>query len=379
MLFKPVTYPQGYGFKPNKTTWGGNVLEDVSGKTGYRYHLFASAMTNGCGLGAWSSNSRVEHAVSAEPTGPFLFKDVAINTWAHNTAPIALPGNAGYAIVHIGKGVGKPDGGKNCTTHSSDPYSSSLYSSSSSIGTLLSVPPTAAGDAAANAKPPAGSRIHVSPSLDGPWVPLLNDTLPQDDCDNPSPWVHPNGTFFLACGRQIKGNYIHLWRSENIWGPWINVSEMRPPNMAPSGPPGKWEDEFVYTDHRGNFHALWHAFDLSEKERKSCTNSTVSAHTFSLDGINWHASETQPYTTQVATAPLASPPWATADRIESNLVTVSTRERPKLLFNSSGHMTHLVNGVSGAPQCGDDVKPPHACANCKLKYWDYTLIAPLDV
>lgn len=132
-------------------------------------------------------------------------------------------------------------------------------------------------------------------------------------------------------------------------------------------------------DHRGNFHALWHAFDLSEKERKSCTNSTVSAHTFSLDGINWHASETQPYTTQVATAPLASPPWATADRIESNLVTVSTRERPKLLFNSSGHMTHLVNGVSGAPQCGDDVKPPHACANCKLKYWDYTLIAPLDV
>ena len=78
-------------------------------------------------------------------------------------------------------------------------------------------------------------------------VPLLNDTLPQDDCDNPSPWVHPNGTFFLACGRQIKGNYIHLWRSENIWGPWINVSEMRPPNMAPSGPPGKWEDEFVYT------------------------------------------------------------------------------------------------------------------------------------
>lgn len=66
---------------------------------GHRYHLFASAMTNGCGLGAWSSNSRVEHAVSAEPTGPFLFKDVAINTWAHNTAPIALPGNAGYAIV----------------------------------------------------------------------------------------------------------------------------------------------------------------------------------------------------------------------------------------------------------------------------------------
>jgi hypothetical protein len=37
MLFKPVTFPQGYGIKPNKTTWGGNVLEDVAGKTEYRY------------------------------------------------------------------------------------------------------------------------------------------------------------------------------------------------------------------------------------------------------------------------------------------------------------------------------------------------------
>ena len=82
---------------------------------------------------------------------------------------ILMPSSLLYQQVHIGKGVGKPDGGKNCTTHSSDPYSSSLYSSSSSsIGTLFSVPPTSADDAAANAKPPAGSRIHVSPSLDGP-------------------------------------------------------------------------------------------------------------------------------------------------------------------------------------------------------------------
>merc|ERR1719272_2645874 len=102
MNFKPLAMPTGYGMTPNKTTWGGNILHD-----GQQYHLFASAMTNGCGLGRWSSNSRIEHAVSATLEGPFKFVDVAINTWAHNAAPIALPGGGGgYAIVHIGTGTG---------------------------------------------------------------------------------------------------------------------------------------------------------------------------------------------------------------------------------------------------------------------------------
>jgi hypothetical protein len=83
---------------------------------GTKYHLFASAMTNGCGLNRWSSNSRVEHTVSASPTGPFAFADIALNTWAHNPAPIKLPGgDAAYAIVHIDGGGGGPNGGRNCT------------------------------------------------------------------------------------------------------------------------------------------------------------------------------------------------------------------------------------------------------------------------
>merc|ERR1711970_1385259 len=110
-------------------------------------------------------------------------------------------------------------------------------------------------------------RIHVSASLDGPWEPLLNSTLPQSNCDHPAPWVHTNGTIFLGRGRQIKGNYIHLWRAEHIWGPWTKVSAMRPPGMDPTGPKGKWEDPFVYTDRFGHFHALWHAFYLNEGHR----------------------------------------------------------------------------------------------------------------
>ena len=96
--------------------------------------------------------------------------------------------------------------------------------------------------------------------------------------------------------------------------------------------------------------------------RRSCVNSTVSMHTFSTDGFTWHAGAEQPYTTQVETT--------------TGMITVSTRERPKLFFNAAGQPTHLVNGVSGASQCGAG-PPPSACTNCKLKYWDYTLVAPL--
>merc|ERR1712130_182423 len=106
MMFKPVMMPQGYGMIPNKTTWGGNILT-VDGK---RFHMYVSAMTNDCGLGDWSSNSRIEHAVADRPEGPYEFVDVAVNTWAHNSAPIALH-DGRFAIVHIGTGTGKIDGG----------------------------------------------------------------------------------------------------------------------------------------------------------------------------------------------------------------------------------------------------------------------------
>ena len=46
--------------------------------------------------------------------------------------------------------------------------------------------------------------------------------------------------------------------------------------------------------------------------------------------------------------------------------------------STTGKPTHLINGVSGAAQCYEG-GPPSACANCKLKYWDYTLVAPLAV
>lgn len=109
--FKPVTFPQGYGMAPNLTTWGGGAIYDAGTK---KYHSYISSMTNDCGLETWGENSRIEHGVADTVTGPYEFVDVAVPTWSHNAAPIALPDGT-FAIVHIGGGTGAADGGRNCT------------------------------------------------------------------------------------------------------------------------------------------------------------------------------------------------------------------------------------------------------------------------
>lgn len=324
MRFKPVAFPQGYGMAPNLTSWGGNVLRGADG----RYHLYVSAMANHCLLNTWGSNSRIEHAVSDDITGPYAFRDVAVDVWSHNSAPIALPDGT-YAIVHIGSGAGGNP--KNC---SAAPY---------------------LGPPAAPLLSEAGSSIHVARSLDGPWQPLQPNTLP--GCNNPAPWVHPNGSLFILCGGSIL-------RAENISGPWAHAADINI-DHSKGYVAGNYEDPFLYTDAQGRFHVLYHVYNTNE-DKFECVNSTVSAHVYSIDGIKWYSHGTQPYTTQVELS-------------SGDIITVSTRERPKLFFDQHGQMTHLLNGVCSATACPPPAGPSTGCVDCKYNSWDYTLVQPLAV
>lgn len=332
MNFKPVTFPQGYGMTPNITTWGGGVIFD-----GKNYHSFISTMSNHCPLADWGKNSRIDHGVSASITGPYKFKDVAVNTWSHNAAPITLH-DGSYAIVHIGDGSGKPDGGKNCT-----PPDWQMEGNDGEEPWIIN---TDRYDSA------AGSSIHVSKSLDGPWAPLLNNSL--GGCNNPAPWVHTNGTIYIVCGGSFK-------RAEHIQGPWVTVTTF----SHSGGPPGNYEDPYLYMDKRGHYHCIYHVYNTHENKTE-CVDSTVSAHIFSVDGYAWHTSPTQPYDTQIKLS-------------TGKTITVSTRERPKIFFDKSGQMTHLFNGVCSATACPPPLGPKTGCVDCKYKNWDYTLVAPLDI
>lgn len=341
MNFRPVSFPQGYGMAPNATTWGGNILFD-----GRIYHLFASRMTNGCSLQAWTTNSRVDHAVSDNIEGPFSFKDVAINTWSHNPSAVALTDGT-FAIFHIGDGNGKANGGKNCTGSSGN--------GSTVLGAVVALGRRTAQENAGRAA--ISSTIHVSKSLDGPWLPLDANTLPS--CNNPSPFVHPmNGTIFVICGNK------QLLRSDSITGPWLVVTQLQVDHLG--GPSGTYEDAFLYIDRKGHFHSLWHVYNTTEHppHGHDCVDSTVSAHAYSEDGRAWFVSPVQPYGTQIAMS-------------SGDTMTVATRERPKLFFGEQdGKMTHVINGVCGAPACPDG--PRTGCVDCKYNSWDYTLIAPLQ-
>jgi len=306
---------------PNLTSWGGNVIQGADGQ----FHIYVSAMANHCLLNRWGSNSRIDHGVSSNITGPYVFRDVAVDVWSHNSAPIKLPDGT-YAIVHIGSGEGGHPA--NCTQEQ-----------------YFGAPIT---------RSDAGSSIHVSPSLNGPWQPLVPNTLP--GCNNPAPWVAPNGTIYILCGSS-------LLRSETIQGPWVQASSVNIDHSKGSVP-GNYEDPFFYTDQRG-FHVIFHVYNTNE-DKYECVNSTVSAHAYSVDGFKWYSHSTQPYTTQV-------------ELTTGTTITVSTRERPKLFFNSAGQMTHLVNGVCSAIACPPPGGPSTGCVDCKYNSWDYTLIQPLAV
>ena len=55
--------------RSNLTSWGGSVIQDDSGVS----HMYASEITNHCGMNVWLSNSQVIHATSKDPlTEPFV-------------------------------------------------------------------------------------------------------------------------------------------------------------------------------------------------------------------------------------------------------------------------------------------------------------------
>jgi hypothetical protein len=112
-------------------------------------------------------------------------------------------------------------------------------------------------------------------------------------------------------------------------------------------------------DRRRHWHVLWHVYN-STTPCGACTDGTVSGHHFSKDGVNWHASRIQPYTNQV-------------EFTNGSVLTVATRERPKLIFDPvMNEISHLSTCTCVATSC-----PPVPAVNGKTQAWDYTSVQPV--
>ena len=208
-----------------------------------------------------------------------------------------------------------------------------------------------------------GGRIHISSSPNGPFQILSNATYP--DSNNPAPIYH-QGRFYMTSQHTRK-----IWTTASLIPsvPWTLHSQIDVD--LPKGT--TLEDPTMWVDSRGNWHILNHAYDTSQ--RYNCSKSVVSSHLFSAnEGKTWCRSPQEPYGHTIGN---------TAGGLRQHAYT--TLERPYILRNGNGELTHLVlaadletgdEGCTDTPACkGSDRFC--SCVNCKWNDLAGTIVVAL--
>ena len=118
----------GYRLSDNTSSWGGSVMRGQDGQ----YHMFASQITEHCGLNAWSTNSQIVRATAQSPLGPYTFREVVAERFAHE--PNLVYGTAPGTVILLGTMYPQPPAHyANCTQE--DKHEDSL---------VAAIPPPAA-------------------------------------------------------------------------------------------------------------------------------------------------------------------------------------------------------------------------------------------
>jgi hypothetical protein len=171
-----------------------------------------------CGLHAWTNQSTVAHATSATAMGPYKKQGVAVQHQAHNPQTIKI-GDAWY-IFHIGSANSKS---------TIQPCNETLppFTHESTADDVSIRPGYDRGTHQ------GGSTLHRATSPAGPFLPVSGGP----GGNNPSPFLHPNGTLFLADTWTLRS-------APRPEGPWSNPIQLEP--FDGSGRPnGAWEDPFL--------------------------------------------------------------------------------------------------------------------------------------
>eukprot|EP01046_Picozoa_sp_COSAG06_P004846 COSAG06_NODE_209_length_20178_cov_4.309478_9_plen_504_part_00 len=328
--FAPRSARVAYARDPTEWTWGGSMIR--SAKTG-EFHLFSSALTNGCGIQHYCANSQVLHLTSPNSSGPFTRVGVALapraghwdNGAIHGILARRLP-NGTYALFYMGSKAPRGFQHPNCTTGSGDVKANRTLGSH------------------------AGRRIGIATadSLDGPWQrrpePLFGpDAYAWDtsDVSNPMPIISTNGSVVMIYkGNGKLGQHMGLAFAPSLDGPWTrNGSD--PSVQWAKGLPG--EDPYGWIDnHTGVevFHAIF----------KNVNASILGsgAHLWSLNGRVWHGYDnSQPGAEHAydATVDWAETP---SDPVHSGRTsTLARRERPQLILGGTSSDGSSYGSVAG--------------------------------
>ena len=172
-------------FNDSLWTWGGSPVRGPDGLI----HMFASELSNDCGVLHYSSNSRVIHLTATSPLGRFTRRAVALAprpppAWdsgaVHGPTVHALPGGRGWALYYTGTQLNWNGTHPNCTA-SVDPNQGDRTTRRIGIATSASL----YGPWTRRAAPIFGPGDRAAGAWD--WL----------DVSNPTPILFANGTVLL--------------------------------------------------------------------------------------------------------------------------------------------------------------------------------------
>lgn len=293
------------GFNPieggkNMSSWGGSVWA-VNGS----WHMYASRLDNHCGISSYLLNSRVVHAVSDSPLGPFLEADSVVDAFAHEpAAAIAPDGRLALITVH-----GPLNGFAECvcvdgsTSHNCNGCNNSCH--------------------------PAQPVLSIAKSPYGPWTsvqipPPVGPNSTQGHEENPSIWINGKGELWgMSRGGGVSA-YASVWDDFSTW--------TRPTNSSLGGSPDV-EDPIMWQDENQNFHALTHLLEGPH----FCDGYLcfVGVHQFSRDGFTWSFGGVA-YTNNVSFT-------------DGTSILLTRRERPHVVFKEG---TQTIIALSNSAMVG---------------------------
>ena len=273
------------------SSWGGGP--PVFDRAKNVWVMFQDRIAKHCGLSEWSSMSEIVRTVSHNgPAGPYVTDgSPVLQAPAHNAYYAYDPLTGKHLIYHIhsARAAARSSPLRSDCTNGTTPRTPGLS------GELAKARADSSADVfcdegrkGANCLPPV---IHEAESLSGPWrrvalegayppqFPGGNGGLDITGAKNPAPFIFENGTV-LALYK--KNQTIWAARAPRYTGPYEALGEIffhtkRQQKQQGATRHVPQEDPTLWRDARGNFHALMHPLD-----------GTQRGHGFSKDGINWH-------------------------------------------------------------------------------------------
>jgi hypothetical protein len=354
LLPAPTIAAYGGGLGGNVSSWGGGLTRDpVSGK----YVMYVSEISRNCGLGTWGSNSRCAAAVSDTPTGPYARVRALQAAWCHGAGLARDPVSGMWIFQHMSRGQAPAAQCVQCAN-----------------GTTPRGAPEGACDADTDALQYAGVAFSA-PSWDGPFshAPLFPNG---GNCET---FFSADGSAAVACptGSATADSFFSLRTAPSLRAALAGNFTLLNQTRSAAGSNESvaylgvhWEDQTVWRDPRGRWHALMHAFrgQNTTLPEPGCASAgaggawaptdctSLGGHAFSLDGAHWWLSREPAYSALVHFE-------------DGTAVQMRARERPHVLLGPGGELAAFLSGV-GDPGCGGNT-------GCAGMDHTFTLVQPL--